>query len=777
MKTAPMLAAAALLASASAEEIRPRNAWMWHRGGTSAPVPSDGKGVDVRHEGPGDWSLNCFPRLDVRAGDRFVLEFDSEPLAPGAGMVRPCAVTRRADGEVANWAFASVEVKPGARGRTAFAVPHGVATVEPRFIGDGPVAARLSDIVLRRLPNVLGEGAVRPWAPAFSNETLEVRLSPSDAAPEVRDLRTGRVWRTVPDSGGILVKEARPLPSGPGATVVCLNASDLSAFTATYRLEGGELSVSLDGRGALAQSLAYPAAFSTRKGDRLVAPVNEGMGFPVDERHPGLWHEAMYSGHGLCMSFFGIAEDATGAGWMALVETPDDAAMDVRTGPDGLLRAGVAWDPSRGEFAAPRRMRYVFLAAGGHVAMAKRYRAHAKAGGRLVTFAEKAKRRPRVLDLLGAPNVWCWGDDERRNLEILEAFRGAGAKRILWSAGGSPDFVRTLAGMEGVLVGRYDIYQDIMDPKRRDELPGWHPDWVTEAFPHDINWAGPDPSQWRHGWPVDAKKGPRIDCAVMCDRQALPYARRRIGDELKAKPYNARFIDTTTASPWRECWNPAHPMTRTDSKVWKMKLLDLVSGEFGLVCGSETGHDAAVPFCDYFEGMLSIGPDRIDEAGRDMWRTVDEVPERVAKYQVGERYRLPLWELVYHDCAVAQWYWGDYNNKLPATWRRRDLFNALYGTPPMYLFRAGEWPKWRARMLASLKTSLAGAEASAGSEMTGHAFLSPDRTVQRTRFANGAEVTVNFGDRPFPLGDGRSLAPLGLRVEKASPVPSGLSGE
>ena len=52
-----------------------------------------------------------------------------------------------------------------------------------------------------------------------------------------------------------------------------------------------------------------------------------------------------------------------------------------------------------------------------------------------------------------------------------------------------------------------------------------------------------------------------------------------------------------------------------------------------------------------------------------------EVPERVRKFQVGWQYRLPLWELVYHDCVVAQWYWGDYNNKLPAIWDLRDLFN------------------------------------------------------------------------------------------------------
>lgn len=58
-----------------------------------------------------------------------------------------------------------------------------------------------------------------------------------------------------------------------------------------------------------------------------------------------------------------------------------------------------------------------------------------------------------------------------------------------------------------------------------------------------------------------------------------------------------------------ECYHPDHPQTRSDSRKHKMELLKLI-GEFGLVCGSETGHEASVPFCDYHEGMLSVGPCR-----------------------------------------------------------------------------------------------------------------------------------------------------------------------
>jgi hypothetical protein len=69
-----------------------------------------------------------------------------------------------------------------------------------------------------------------------------------------------------------------------------------------------------------------------------------------------------------------------------------------------------------------------------------------------------------------------------------------------------------------------------------------------------------------------------------------------------------------------------------------------------------------VPFVHHFEGMLSLGPYRVPGAGRWMSEIWTEVPAGVAKFQLGHDYRPPLWELVYHDCVVAQWCWGDYNN-------------------------------------------------------------------------------------------------------------------
>jgi len=138
----------------------------------------------------------------------------------------------------------------------------------------------------------------------------------------------------------------------------------------------------------------------------------------------------------------------------------------------------------------------------------------------------------------------------------------------------------------------------------------------------------------------------------------------------------------------------------------------------------------------------------------------------VAKFQVGHKYRLPLWELVYHDCVVAQWYWGDYNNKLPAIWDKRDLFNILYGTPPMFMFNRLVWNQSKERFAQSYKNVCPVARAVGYAEMTDHSFLTADRNVQQTSFANGTTITVNFGSKSYSLPNGEKLEPMGYFVSK-----------
>ncbi len=595
-----------------------------------------------------------------------------------------------------------------------------------------------------------------PETLTVSNNAISVTLDTDDATLSVTDKRTGQTWRQKSLTDCKIIQSAK---TGDGIEMTWHHPGLDMDIETELLLDKGlpEFTLELASKGELKWSLRFPHPFVTEPGTYLVVPMNEGISYPVEDETISPGRLVAYGGHGICMPFWGVTDGRQGH--MAIIETPDDASIRIQR-TDGKLCIGPEWDSQKGQYGYARRLRYVFFDKGGHVAMCKRYRSYAQKAGLLKTLEQKRKENPDVDLLIGAVNVWCW---EKNALAIVREMKSLGIERILWSHREQPDVIKSMNEMDGVLTSRYDIYQDLMDPQVvEQQLRRVHPDWTQDGWPKDIML---DKSgDWRKGWRVKGRDGQMYPCGVLCDRQAPEYARQRVPAELKTHPYRCRFIDTTTASPWRECYHPDHPMTRSDSRRWKMELLRIICEDMNLVTGSETGHDAAVPYVHYFEGMLSLGPYRIPDAGRNMREIWDEVPERVAKFQVGHKYRLPLWELIYHDCVVAQWYWGDYNNKLPKLWDKRDLFNILYGTPPMFMFNRQVWDQYKERFVQSYKDICPVARAVGYAEMTDHGFLTPDRDVQQTKFANGTVITVNFGDESYSLPNGEKLKPMGYHV-------------
>lgn len=712
----------------------------------------------VTHRGDKDWSLNASAAVPANAGDIF--EVKAWFKIEGVGRAIATAAAVAADGKTVDWSLGGEELagpRDWVLSSSRLVIPAGVARLTPRVIGTGPATVWFDDYQLVKVGN-LDEMRSKnlPGHIGISNAFLRVTLNTGTGAITVEDRRKASPIAQVPVAG-IVVKDAAA--DGPSALRIAaydpLNTMDIDIRMA-MDLEKPEFTIEINGGGRMRRAIAFPGPFKSARGTHLVVPMNEGISYPVDDATIEPARLAAYGGHGICMAFWGVTDGESGH--MAIIETADDAAIRISRR-DGLLCVAPEWEPQKGNFGYARRLRYVFFDSGGHVAICKRYRAHARAAGLIKTLEEK-KREVAAVDLLiGAANVWCW---EKDAVGIARQLKDAGIDRILWSNRGTPESIAAMNQMGGILTSRYDIYQDLMDPGLIESgvIRGRHPDWTQGAWPKDIM-IGPD-GKWIPGWRVKGTDGVMHPCAVLCDSRAVDYARERVPADLKEHPYRARFIDTTTASPWRECYHSDHPMTRTQSREWKMRLLGYMSGDMKLVTGCETGHEASVPFLHYFEGMLSLGPYRVPDAGRQTSRIWDEVPERVAKFQVGHRYRLPLWELVYHDCTVAQWYWGDYNNKLPAIWRKRDLFNALYGTPPMFMFNRTLWNERRERFAESYRATCPIARATGYSEMIDHRFLTADRDVQQTRFANGVTVTVNFSDSARHIEGVGDMAPMSV---------------
>ena len=122
--------------------------------------------------------------------------------------------------------------------------------------------------------------------------------------------------------------------------------------------------------------------------------------------------------------------------------------------------------------------------------------------------------------------------------------------------------------------------------------------------------------------------------------------------------------------------------------------------------------------------------------------------DRYWKYGLGPEYRVPLYELVYHDATVTSWRWNDNSHKQPATWARKDLFNALYATAPQWNLDGPTWTRLRDRFVSSYQALTKVLRDVGYSEMLDHRFLDEARQLQETRFANGSSVIVNFSPTP-----------------------------
>jgi hypothetical protein len=713
----------------------------------------------IQHTGDKDWSLGHTLNLKVQAGE--IYELTAWVRVQGTGTTTLGVVTRDTSDHPINWAFGAAwtaETNGWRFLRSRFVIPPGVSSIWPRLIGDGPATVWCDGFSLTRQGSLAALRALAlPVAIAIRNKSLEITLHTADATFAVKDLRSGHTWTQRVQDSPVIVLAASA--TGEKLDITLLDPIGMRQLTARAALDadGSELLLSIHAAGDMTLPLCWPSPFLSSTGQLLIVPVNEGISYPTDDQSLPEMNYVLYGGHGICMPWYGTVEGDTG--WMAIIETPDDASLSIHRR-DGLLQLAPEWEPQKQHFGPDRVIRYVFVKSGGYVAMAKRYRQYAIKTGLFKTLADKRKTTPAVDLLVGAVNIWCW---DEQAVAWCHELQSLGIQHILWSNALPGDQIKALNSM-GVLTSRYDIYQDAMDPQYYPVLHYVDRNWTSDAWKNRDLMIGAD-GQWVRGWQVETKDGRMIPCGTLCDREALAYAQRRIPADLANHAYRCRFIDTTTASPWRECYDPVHPMTRSDSKHYKMELLRYVSQGCGLVCGSETGHDAAVPFVDYFEGMLSIAPYRVPDSGRDMARMWEDVPAPVARFQTGHTYRLPLWELVYHDCVVAQWYWGDYNNKLPKLWDRRDLWNALYGTPPMFMFDRKTWEANKDRFVKSYQTAEPVARATGYSEMLSHEWLTPDHAVQRTRFANGVTVTVNFGDTPATLSAPLTLPPLGYRID------------
>src|SRR5262249_23757938 len=201
------------------------------------------------------------------------------------------------------------------------------------------------------------------------------------------------------------------------------------------------------------------------------------------------------------------------------------------------------------------------------------------------------------------------------------------------------------------------------------------------------------------------------------------------------------------------CLSPRHPSTIEENQAARLAILQKTR-ELGMITGSGEGlcPTWSLPGVDFFEGLMSLrtyaDPKlKIPSGGFDT--DLGENYAADAAVILDERTRIPLYQLAFHDYVAGTWVWRDTNfQSRPYAWKK-DLFNILYGTMPMWHIDRQLWEAHKAEYVASYRT-IASVRARIGfAGMTGHGWLTDDRSVQYSDWDTGDRVTVNFGREAF----------------------------
>jgi len=585
----------------------------------------------------------------------------------------------------------------------------------------------------------------------IENSVIAVTVDARAGRLSVRDSRNAYTWsQAYGTPGGFRdVREAAGV--GAGLRFVAEAGADGPPVRVetTVPDDAAELhiQVSLDDPEQTTDALTPLAPFVLEEQPGFIIAAQYGDGVLV-ETDDMVWSGNYWTTYrGIDMPWVGLTD--LKKGYALIVETPFDAAirLDPTTVGDAkLLAPNLVWEPCKGRFAYPRRCIYSFHAEGGHVALAKRYRAYAQAQGLVRTLREKAEANPEVRKLMGAPDIW--GAD---GLAFCRDAKLLGVDKALVNGRWSAEDMRAMVEM-GYLVSEYDNYVDIQPVAEGAAIDSNHAPIPGHCLKH------PDGSPVV-GWITYDKSQTYMK---RCSALAPAAARSVVEKVLGQFPFNARFLDVSTADTLFECYDAEHPMTREDDARHRMEMAQVLRDR-ELVVGGEHGIFWAVPNYEYFEGMMSGGHASWPAGHLMKPESREGISDEYRKYGIGHAHRAPLWELVFHDCAVTTWYWGDATGWLyeldPAIVDKQDAFNALYGTVPLMWAGGSDryYPDHRERFLQSYRNTCKLHEQIGYDEMLSHEFVTPDRAVQRTRFASGVAVTANFGEAPFAVdADGQT---------------------
>jgi len=522
------------------------------------------------------------------------------------------------------------------------------------------------------------------------------------------------------------------------------------------QLAGDALSVCF--QSAPGEEVTWPVVGHDRAILAYLLPLDEGSYVPADD---ATWlsclakDSPMSTTEGLSMPFWGL--DCNGYTLTYLLTNPFRNQLSFYSHEDSIA-VRLTHGFSRRQ---PDEYGVVIkLGARSPVEPARQYRRWLLEQGQLITLQDKIQRLPAVGKLLGAAHIYLWGDGV--SVKMMEQLSAAGLDRLWlgldsWQGGfRQPQAIRKGKDL-GYLVATYDSYDSIHHPQEPDT-------WETAQF--DLRLYETGGVIGRDGQPKRGFQGKGYRLSPIAAR---PYVEARVARLMKElpEPFNSWFIDCDAYGDLEEDYSPLHPASQEEDMRARLERMAWIRDTYGLVIGSERGAAYAAPVIHFAHGMLTpvfgwgdpdlqknkaspyyLGGWWPPEGPQIMLRQVPVKPEYRTRY-FDPRFRIPLYEMVFHDSLIATHHWQSASLKFRDEAATTELTELLYGLPPLYHLNLEEFARHQDRIRAHYRFFSPVHRELALLPMTDFAWLTPDRLVQRTTFGDRVEMVANFRARDF----------------------------
>lgn len=393
-----------------------------------------------------------------------------------------------------------------------------------------------------------------------------------------------------------------------------------------------------------------------------------------------------------------------------------------------------------------------------------------------LTTAEIARLNCALLfaafpKLLSPPEKWGNGVSPKMITELATA----GFDR-LWLGSGSwdgfinrPETVDT-ARKAGFLIGPYDSFHSMHSPKEADT-------WETAQFGAELYQTGAivnvDGSK-RHGF---KKKG-----FLLSPVAARPFVEKRVGNLMNQFHANSWFIDCDGFGEYFDDYSEAHSATQLSDMLARNSRMAWIRDKFGAVIGTEGCSSGVASTVHFAHGVMTpvIGwgdPDLKDKKSKYylgayyppsepsvFFKTVP-IKEEYRSIFYEPRFRLPLFQIVFHDSVIATHHWSNPSLKFIEVAGTVELLELLYNVPPLYHLNQQEFQKRKVLIKRHYDFFSPLHRELAVLPMTDFTWITDDRLVQQTTFNDGTRLIANFSEKEF-VCSGKSIPKRSLGVFK-----------